>query len=83
MKPHFMSYFTQMQCLALTEFSYMVLDNSSSEASGPRCRQLIHEGAEALKEGLALDYYLELVIGRKPMNWRSSSEEIIFSWQNG
>lgn len=66
-KPHFMSYFTQMTCMSLTEFSYYGLDNSSPEAIGLKSRRLIGEAAEALKHGIALDYRIEVAVGRKPI----------------
>lgn len=54
-----------MTCMSVEEFSWAVLDNSSAEASGPLCRRVILEAAEELRDGSALDYILEAVIGRK------------------
>lgn len=64
-KPHFRSFFTQMTCMSVEEFSWAVLDNSSAEGSGPLCRRVIKEASEELKDGFALNYILEAVIGRK------------------
>ncbi|KAL8824776.1 MAG: hypothetical protein Q9191_004829 [Dirinaria sp. TL-2023a] len=77
-KPHFMPYFTQMTCMSLTEFSYYGLDNSNSEASGPKSRRLIGEAAAALKQGHALDYRIEVAIGawHSPAVWDVTRAEL-------
>ncbi len=64
-KPYFRSFFTQMTCMSVEEFSWAVLDNSSADASGPLCRRVIREASEELRDGFALNYILEAVIGRK------------------
>ena len=64
-KPHFRTSFTQMNCMSITEFTYTALDNSDAQASGPKCRKVVSEAAGVLKEGLALDFYLEIAVGRK------------------
>ena len=65
-KSHFRSFFTQMTCMSVEEFSWAVLDNSGVDTSGPVCRRVIREASEDLREGFALNYILEAVIGRKP-----------------
>lgn len=67
-KPHFRSFFTQMTCMSVEEFSWAVLDNSSAEASGPLCRRVIKEASEESRNGFALNYILEAVIGRKAVS---------------
>ena len=54
-----------MTCMSVEEFSWAVLDNSNAEGSGPLCRRVIKEASEELKDGFALNYILEAVIGRK------------------
>ncbi len=54
-----------MTCMSVEEFSWAVLDNSSADASGPLCRRVIREASEELRDGFALSYILEAVIGRK------------------
>ena len=67
-KAHFRSFFTQMTCMSVEEFSWAVLDNGSVEGSGPLCRKVIREASEELKDGVALNYILEAVIGRKAVS---------------
>ena len=57
-----------MTCMSVEEFSWAVLDNSNAEASGPLCRRVIKEASEELKDGVALNYILEAVIGRKALS---------------
>ena len=57
-----------MTCMSVEEFSWAVLDNSNAEASGPLCRRVIKEASEELKDGVALNYTLEAVIGRKALS---------------
>ena len=64
-KPHFRSFFTQMTCISVKEFTFAVLDNSSLDTSGPQHRGLVREVSQELKEGFALNYILEAAISRK------------------
>ena len=56
-----------MTCMSVEEFSRAVLDNNSAEASGPLLRRLIRNASDELRDGFALNYVLEAVLGRKAL----------------
>ncbi len=60
-------FWTQMQFNSTEEFSIVALDNSSPEARGPQCRKVIKEAVEESREGVALNFMLEVTVGRKSL----------------
>ncbi|MCJ1422832.1 hypothetical protein MMC29_000712 [Sticta canariensis] len=60
-------YWTQMQFNSNEEYSIVAMNNSTPDATGPKCRRLIEEAVRESREGVAFDYIPEVTIGRKPL----------------
>ncbi len=48
------------------EFSWVAMDNSGPEKSGPIHRRRVQEAAREAKEGAAIHFTPEVAIGQKP-----------------
>ncbi|PYH83551.1 S-adenosyl-L-methionine-dependent methyltransferase [Aspergillus uvarum CBS 121591] len=63
--PHSRVYWSQLQFNSNEEYSYLAMDNSTSEAAGPRLRTLIGQAADECRQGAGFDFTLEVALGRK------------------
>lgn len=60
-------FFTQIQLMVTEEYSYGGMDNSDPNAGGYEHRRRIKEAAKQVNEGAAINYNLEVTIGRKAL----------------
>ena len=70
--PEFRMFFTQMQFLIGEEYSFAAMDNSDPQKGGPEHRRRIHEAAKEAKGGVALQFFPEVTIGKKPTQLEES-----------
>ena len=54
-----------MQCILAEEFSFVALDNSGPDKSGPLRQKHIQGATKEMKEGVAINFILEVTIGQK------------------
>ncbi|KAJ6093571.1 S-adenosyl-L-methionine-dependent methyltransferase [Penicillium sp. IBT 16267x] len=64
--PHSRVYWSQLQFNSNEEYSYLAMDNSTSDAAGPRLRNLIRQAAVECRQGGGFDFTMEVALGRKP-----------------
>ena len=54
-----------MQCILAEEFSFVALDTSGPDKSGPLRRKHIQGAMKEMKEGAAIQFIPEVTIGQK------------------
>ena len=65
--PQVILFFTQMQIVVSEEYGQTMLDNSGPDAKGSQRMALLQEVRTEMREGVALDFILEVTTGRKPL----------------
>ena len=60
-------FFTQMQFMVGEEYSFAAMDNSDPQKGGPVHRRRILEAEKEARKGVALQYFPEVTIGKKPL----------------
>lgn len=64
--PELRMFFTQLQFMVGEEYSSAAMDNSDPQKGGPAHRRRIQDAAKEAKEGVALQFFPEVTIGKKP-----------------
>ena len=66
-RPEMRLFFTHVNFMTSESTSFVTMDNSRSDSSGPKYRQMIRDASTEAKAGACLAYTPEVAIGRKPL----------------
>ncbi|KAF2754640.1 hypothetical protein EJ05DRAFT_514087 [Pseudovirgaria hyperparasitica] len=67
--PHTRLFWTQMQFNSTMDYTFMALDNDTSDSAGPQAREMIARAVEETQRGIALDFIPTTTVAQLPLTW--------------